>query len=451
MTNDVELPGQQGAADKFVARYGHMFRYATAWRKYITWDGKRWNEEQCSELVRQQSHNHLKDTLVWIASNVPRDEMPDALDGVKNMSDVNYENAMLTLCQARTTFDFRQLDAEPYLLNCNNGVLDLKTGDLYEHDPEAFCTRLAPVDWDPAAECPEWLAYLDWAMQGDADRVAYLQRFFGLCLTGDAEHELAHFFYGDGGNGKTTVVKTIETILGDYARRAPANLLMQRKHESHPTEKAHMCGRRLIVFAETNENQTIDEQVLKVVSSKDTITARRMREDFWDFAPTHKAVLLTNNKPRVRGQDEGVWRRIVLVEWGASVSEAEKDPHFPDRFVPELPGILRWAWQGLQRVLTSGGLKPPEAIKQSSREYRAAEDSLPRWIEAECVVDANASETSEALYGKYSAWAERCFEARLTLTAFGRRLTDAGYEGGKADGGKRIRRGLRLKAWGERG
>lgn len=443
---DIELPGQQGAADKFVARYGHLFRYAVAWRKYIAWDGKRWCAESGDVIVREIWQQHLKDTLKWIANNAKGDDFEDALDGVKEMANVNYENAMLTLCQARTTFDFRALDADPYVLNCNNGIIDLRTGALRDHVPDEYCTRLAPVEFDAAAQCPQWLAYLDWAMQGDAELVAYLQRFFGLCLTGDAEHELAHFFYGDGGNGKTTIVKTIEALLGDYARRAPSKILMQSKHEGHPTEKALMCGRRLVVFAETNENQTIDEQMLKLVASKDIVSARRMREDFWDFAPTHKAVLLTNNKPRVRGQDRGIWRRIVLVPWLASVSEDDKDPHFGDRFIPELPGILNWALAGLQQVL-AGGMRAPDALKEATNAYRQAEDSVPRWIEAQCVVSADVSAPAGPLFAAYQRWAEEFGETFLTRDAWGKRLDAQGHPAGKGAKGVRLREGIKLRGY----
>ena len=445
MTDAIELPGQQGAADKLVQSYGHLFRYAVAWRKYIAWDGKRWSAEAGDVIVRQIWQQHLGDNIRWIAEHVPADERADALAEVAAMSTAQYEGAMLTLCQARTAFDFRELDADRYVLNCENGVLDLRTGRLSKHTPEAYCTRLAPVAWDPKAECPLWLEYLDWAMQGDAELVAYLQRFFGLCLTGDAEHELAHFFYGEGGNGKTTVVKTIEALLGDYACRAPAKILMQSKHEGHPTEKALMCGRRMITFAETNENQTIDEQMLKLVASKDAISARRMHEDFWNFKPTHKAILLTNNKPRVRGQDQGIWRRIVLVPWNASVSEADKDPHLGDRFLPELPGILRWARDGLQHVLDASGLNPPKTVQAATAEYRAAEDSVLRWVSEECTESLGAITLASTLYAAYQQWAERSNETYLNQTGFGRRLESAGYAGDKGTGGVRVRKGIRLK------
>lgn len=444
MTHEIELPGQQGAADRFVAEHGHLFRYVVAWQKYITWDGKRWDLDGGDVLMRRYWQDHLRSKIAWIAENKTGADLREALEGAQVMASAAWEGAMVSLCKARTALDFAELDADPYVLNVGNGVLDLRSGELRPHDPEALCTRLAPVDWDPEAQCPKWLDYLAWAMQGDAERVAYLQRFFGLCLTGDAEHELAHFFYGDGGNGKTTVVKTIETILGDYARRAPSRVLMQRKHESHPTELAGMCGRRLVVFAETNENQTIDEQQLKICASKDIVSARRMREDFWDFTPTHKSILLTNNRPRIRGQDDGIWRRIVLVEWGASVEQSEKDPHFGDRFVPELPGILRWAWEGLQRMLADG-LRPPAAVREATRIYRSAEDSVTRWIESECTLDPNARTSTTELYAAYSAWAERTFETRLTANAFGRRLTAAGFDAEKAGAGARVRAGLKLR------
>lgn len=438
----IVLPGQQGAADVFVAARGSAFRYIAQWRKYITWDGQRWNQDAGDALVRKLWQEHLRD-VINVTLTGGSESPKEALKEAAKMSDAHYESAVLLLCQARTLADFRDFDADGYVLNCANGIVDLRSGVLRPHDPSAMCTRFAPVAWEPAAQCPKWLEYLRWAMQGDAERVAYLQRFFGLCLTGDAEHELAHFFWGEGGNGKTTVLKTIEMLLGDYATRAQAKLLMQRKHEPHPTELAALCGRRLVVLAETNENQTLDEQQLKVVASKDPISARRMREDFWTFAPTHKSVLLTNNRPRIRGQDDGVWRRIVLVEWGARVADVEKDPHFGDRFVPELPGILQWAHAGLLEVLRTGRLAAPTSIDATTREYRHAEDSVGRWLDARCSRDRSFVGAAGELYADYSKWADTNNETWLTSQAFGKRLAALGFESSKASG-ERAWRGLRL-------
>jgi putative DNA primase/helicase len=424
--NKIELPGEQGAAEKFVARWGHVFRYIAPWKKFIAWDGKRWHVESGNVLVRSLWQHHFRETIKWIVENLSGKELGDALDAQPQRATAKYEGAMLTLCQARTMLDYRALDANAWILNVDNGILDLRTGVLQPHAPEALCTRLAPVVWDPNAQCPLWINYLAWCMQGDLERVEYLQRFFGLCLTGDAEYELAHFFFGEGDNGKTTAVKTIETLLGDYARRAPAKMLMTTKYPGHPTDVAGLHGRRLVVFAETNENQTLDEQQLKVCSSKDTISARRMNEDFWDFQPTHKALLLTNNKPRVRGQDKGIWRRIRLVEWGAQVAESEKDEHFGDRFIPELPGILRWAHEGLAKVLRDG-MKAPASIENATKEYRENEDSVSRWIGEWCTTGDGMSEMGATLLAAYQAWATGNDGTYMTATAFGRRLGALGY------------------------
>jgi putative DNA primase/helicase len=424
--NKIELPGEQGAAERFVGRWGHVFRYIPQWKKYIAWDGKRWHVESGNVLVRSLWQHHFRETIKWIVENLAGEELASALDAQRLKANAKYENAMLTLCQGRTMASYHDLDANAWILNVDNGILDLRTGVLSPHAPEAMCSKLAPVVWDPDAQCPLWIEYLAWCMQGDLERVDYLQRFFGLCLTGDAEHELAHFFFGEGGNGKTTVVKTIEMLLGDYARRAPAKMLMTSKYPGHPTELAGMHGRRLVVFAETNENATLDEQQLKVCSSKDTISARRMNEDFWDFQPTHKALLLTNNRPRVRGQDKGIWRRIRLVEWGAQVSETEKNEHFGDRFVPELPGILKWAHEGLVKVLHDG-MKPPASIEAATKGYQESEDSVSRWVGEFCTTGSNMSDMGSKLFEAYQSWAATNFETYMTATAFGRRLTALGY------------------------
>jgi putative DNA primase/helicase len=424
--NDFALT-EQGDADHFAREHGMRVRWVAGWDHYIGWNGQRWTLEGGEIIARQAWQDSLRGMLRSAAATGDETERKTLTGYARKRMSKKAEDATLGLARSRLVIEHRQLDADPWALNLANGTLDLHSMTLGAHDSARLCTKLAPVAWDERATCPRWLDFLQWAMCGDRELVTYLQRFFGLCLTGDASHEVLHVFHGDGGNGKTTAVVVFEGLLGDYAIRAPAKLLMAARHEAHPTEFADFAGRRLVTLAETREDQELDDQVLKLVASRDEIAARRMREDFWRFAPTHKSLLLTNHRPRVAGQDHGIWRRIVLVPWAATIDESKKDRDLPSKLKAELPGILAWAAQGLRDVLRDG-LRPPQAVAKATEDYRTNEDAVARWIAAECDTGNDKSARARPLCEAFNAWAHGAREARLSERAFAARLARLGYQ-----------------------
>ncbi|MBL8610222.1 MAG: hypothetical protein JNL38_22995, partial [Myxococcales bacterium] len=267
------------------------------------------------------------------------------------------------------------LDADPWLLNVANGTIDLRTGVLRPHDPRDLLTKLADVAYDPAAKCPMWDRFLDRVMGGSVELVDYLARMVGYSLTGVIREHVLAFLFGGGANGKSTFLRVLHALLGDHAARASRGLLFASRGERHPTELTILHGARVATCAEIQAGDYFDEALVKDLTGGDLIAARRMREDFWTFAPTHKLWLAGNHKPRVRGDDEGIWRRIRLVPWTVTIPTEERDPELVDKLLAELPGILAWAVRGCLAWQRSGLGDPPE-VTRATANYREEADPL---------------------------------------------------------------------------
>jgi putative DNA primase/helicase len=230
-------------------------------------------------------------------------------------------------------------------------------------------------------------------------------------------------------------------MLGDYARQVTSELLMVKHHEAHPTERADLFGRRFVATIETEQGKHIAEALLKQLTGGDKITARKMKQDFWEFEPTHKIFLAANHKPVVRGTDHAVWRRIKLVPFTVVISDEEKDPKLPDKLKGELPGILAWAVRGClewQRY----GLGEPDEVRQATAQYQAEQDTVAAFLSEYCFIHPEARVKASALLEAYHSWSGDKF---MTQKGFGQRLREKGYESRRGHGGSFYYHGIGLE------
>ena len=310
--------------------------------------------------------------------------------------------AMVHLARGTAVIGHEELDTDPWILNVANGTVDLRTGHLRSHRPDDLCTMQVPVAYDPGARAPLWEACLE-RWQPDPEVRAYLQREAGAGATGRPTEILA-VHHGGGGNGKSRYFGALGRTLGPYFVVPHRSLLVRQRHEQHDTVRADLFRRRLAVAAETDSGARIDEEKVKALTGGDRIKGRRMREDPWEFWPTHTLALFSNYRPRVKGEDTGIWRRLVLVPWNVEIPPGERDDNLATKLETEAPGILAWIVEGA-RQFCERGLDPPEVVRMATESYRASEDTFSRFVEERCELDPEARAKAGDLW---EAWTDYC-------------------------------------------
>ena len=420
-----------GNAERFVHQHGVFVRYVHAWEKWLVWDGARWRIDDSGEVERlaKQTARTIWKEAAYAANE---DELKEITKHARKSESRDRIAAMLSLAKSEPgiPISHHELDANAWLLNCKNGTLNLRTGELRKHDPAEFLTKLAPVEYpdEPGVDCPMWLEFLDTIFDGNQELIGYVQRSLGLSLVGNVfEHSLPIWF-GCGANGKSVMIETWCRVLGgDYAMKAPANLLMARKNEQHPTERADLFGKRFVAAVEAEENGRLNESLIKELTGGDTIRARRMREDFWEFKPSHSIVLVTNHKPIVRGTDNGIWRRLRLIPFSVTIPPSQQDKQLTEKLHAEAGAILRWAVTGCIEWQRSG-LAEPSVVLNATNEYRATEDILHEFLDEHCVLGDGFAVKAGELYATYSKWCDDRRERPIGQRKFGERLTERGVE-----------------------
>ncbi|MBU4399979.1 MAG: hypothetical protein KKE86_11670, partial [Planctomycetes bacterium] len=414
-----------GLAERFAAKHKENVRYCYPWKSYLVFDGRRWDRDSAAQ-VEQFAKETVRSILREAADEGDDDARKALVKFARQSESALRRSAMLRLAQSETGIPIKPdvLDRDPWILNCPNGTIDLQTGELRQHRRENYLTKLCPTEYDPAALCPTWLKTLDRCFSQDYELIDFVQRFAGYFLTGDVSEQSLCIWYGVGANGKSTILNSLMEMMGaDYSMKAGGDLLMTKRNESHPTALTDLAGRRFIAAIETAEGHKLAETLVKELVGGDPIRARRMREDYWQFDPTHKVVLACNHRPIVRGTDIAIWRRIKLVPFGVVIPPDERDKQLPAKLRDELPGILAWCVRGCldwQRI----GLGEPAAVINATAEYQSAEDVLLNFI-GECCTQGDVLVRASNLLAAYKEWSG---DKYMTAKRFGRMLNERGVE-----------------------
>lgn len=390
-------------AKRLITRRGRDLRY-TPERGWLAWDGRRWAVDEKSLRVL----GYAKRTALEIFDEVKDAEDRDRLyKHAKRSQSKNAIQAMEWLARSEAPASITDFDADPWLLNVENGTLDLRTGELRGHDRDDLITKLAPVRYDGNADCPTWRATLTRIFDRDGEIIEYLRRLVGYGLTGLSVEQVIHFLWGMGANGKSTVSELVQEMLGDYAVVCSPDMIMTRRHGGIPNDVARLRGVRLAMMNETGQGARFDEAKLKDLTGGDRLTARFLHAEFFDFRPTHKLIIRGNHKPAITGTDEGIWRRLRLIPFTVVIPAEERDPYLLDKLRTELPGVLRWAVEGCL-AWQRDGLKAPPAVLAAVSSYRDEADTLGRFI-AECCTVRNLAQVKASAFQK--AYATFCREA----------------------------------------
>lgn len=430
-----------GNAGRLVADHGDDLRYCYPWGVWLIWDDRRWAVDETGEI-----HRRAKRTVAGIYREASEAEEKRREELAKHAMRSEAENriqAMISLAKSEVPVMPQDLDASPWLLNTTNGTVNLKTGELQDHRREDLITKIAPVEYDPQASAPTWASTLERVLPSTAVR-AFFKKLCGYAISGDVSEHVLPVLYGTGANGKSTILNALLEAAGEYGMQAAPDLLIA-KRGGHPTEVADLFGMRLVASIEVEDGRRLAEALVKSLTGGDKVRARRMRENFWEFDPTHTAFLCTNHKPEVRGTDNAIWRRIRLIPFTETIPPAEQDKKLPTRLRNELPGILAWAVEGCLEWQQEG-LTAPDEVRRATGAYRSEMDVIGAFLRDECEIGRGYKATLKAVYERYEEWCEEGGERAETKRKFNARLTERGQldDRRSGPGGLREWHGLKL-------
>jgi putative DNA primase/helicase len=388
---DFELT-EHGVALAFAQRHADALRYCHTAGAWYVWTGTHW------------AKNETKLAFAWARNLVAELNREEEMKVRAITGKASFTAAVERFAQADIAFAVTAAawDRSPWLLGTPGGTVDLQTGELRAARREDLITRVTAVAPAATADCPVFLAFLEQATGGDTDLAAFLQRWFGYCLTGITTEHALLFVYGPGGNGKSVLLLAAGGILGAYAATAAMDTFSASQGERHSTDLAMLHGARLVMTTETEEGRAWAEARIKALTGGDPISARFMRRDFFTFTPAFKLTISGNHRPALRNVDDAARRRFNVVPFVHR--PAKPDPALSEKIQAEWPGILRWmidgclAWQ-------REGLGRPKAVLDATEDYFAEQDVVGQWIEDRCEVDPLVGDTSNALFRSWRDYA----------------------------------------------
>jgi P4 family phage/plasmid primase-like protien len=420
-----------GNALRFLSAYGDIFRHTTA-RGWHSWDGKRWVPEARAAVVRAAAVT-VRGIVDEIGLITKEDEKEDWSKSLRKWSRSSESKsrieAMIGLAQSMQgiAVSVNDFDQDDWLFNCQNGTVDLRTGELLPHTREHLLTAISPITYVENAKAPRWLSFLDRVMEGDEAMINFLARAVGYTLTGSNREQCFFINHGKGANGKSTFMETVKHVLGNYGTTTPMTTFMDKKNPGIPNDLAALRNSRLVLASEAERTTRIAESLIKALTGGEQVAARFLHGEFFEFTPKFKIWLGTNHQPQIVGTDDGIWRRVNLIKWGVTIPKEERDMDLSAKLMEEGSGILAWALAGLEQYLKNG-LDVPEKVRVATQEYREEEDSLGRFLVDECVTGPSSGEAQASeIYAAYRGWCDSGKERPLMQKLFKLEMERKGF------------------------
>lgn len=388
--------------------------FCHASNQWLLWDGTiwRWCLSGEQDIAAKQASKELIKQAAQAFANDPKAE-DNKLIQANAKQTLNNQKRFDMLRAASTESGMSigsvaELDADPMLLGCGNGVINLRTGTLLTPNPQMLISKIVRTSFDSNAKAPLWEKFISECFLGDRETIHYMQKALGYSITGDVSEEVMHFCYGVGSNGKTLLTNIMYNLMGDYAAIADTDLLMRKDktNDNSPTpDIARLQGKRFVVANEVEEGRRLNDKNLKTLASKQNLHARELYGRTFEFSPHHKLWVTTNHKPYVSDQSDGAWRRIRLIPFNNLVSGDQVDFGLEDKLMTESSGILNWLIEGCM-MWQKERLNPSTSIQHCSMEYRKESDALGQFISECCVEDSSSKEDQQRLYSQWRYWCQ---------------------------------------------
>ena len=418
-----------GNTERFLDRHKDSFRF-TSGKGWYSFDGTRWVPESDAAVNRA-----AWETVRAIGDEpapppepgernpmTPRKWMRQSESAARVSAIVSMAKSAGGICVKEEEFD-----QHDWLFNTVSGTIDLKTGTLHPHDRSQLLSTISPVKFDPRAECPKWMEFLEKVMQGDQELVSFLQRLAGYTMSGSVAEQAFCVNWGEGSNGKSTYLDVLSTVMGGYADTTPFNTFSERKNGGIPNDLAALHKARMVICSEGARTTKLAEAMIKNVTGSETVSARFLHHEFFSFRPKFTLFLQSNHKPVITGTDHGIWRRVRFIPWLYTFSDAEINKRWAQEEVEaEGPGILNWMIKGCleyQRI----GLAEPEVVRAAIAQYRENSDTLGIWLKDECTKVPGHETPSGGFYAVYRSWARDTGEDAITAQEFKTEMLKRGY------------------------
>ena len=443
--------GDMRNAKAFAHKWRGKLVHVTTRDAWLKWDEQRW------KLCEKDEHIACaKECSTEILASASATFANDQEKGKKLIADAmaahNLPKIMAMLKMAVSEPEMavtdRELDANSMLLGVQNGVVDLIKGQLLFNQPDMLVTRYCEANFVGDLPCPRWESFLDQVFVSDMETIESVQRLLGYTLTGLITEEVLVICFGYGSNGKSVFNNVIQRIMGGYSRTAPPSLLAARRADDNGprNDVAALAGARYVSVNEMQAGDRLDEQVVKQLAGREPIAARFLHKEFFEYLPTFTAWLRTNHKPIITGEDDGIWRRLVLIPFQRKFEAHEQDPQLEAKLMEERDAILMWMLEGT-RMYLKDGLKLSPRIKSEAARYRTESDRIGEFLDDVMEADSGAKLNQQTAFNEWNEWSKANGFRLSSKKSFTQRLAERGYPEGKS-GSNRFYVGLRLQCRG---
>lgn len=430
-----------GNGERFADQNREFVRYCHPWKSWLIHDTFRWKLDHAGQ-AQQMAKQTIRSMYGEAQKEPDEDRRKKIASWAAKSESQTRRNALLACAQSEPGVPVQpeDLDQNHWLLNLENGTLNLKTGRLFPHSPGDLITNFIPIRHIPPSKAPQWKRFLMEIL--DEEKIAFLQRAFGYSLTGLTVEQCLFFLFGPGANGKSVFIETLSAVMGAFAVQADFNTFLTKTGGSGiPNDIARLKGARFVAAVECPKDQQFNEVLIKQLTGGDRIAARFLNKEFFEFKPTFKLWLVGNHRPAIRGTDHSIWRRLHLVEFDRIIPPNRQDKYLIQKLKAELPGILNWALEGLEDYMANG-LQPPASVQAAVADYRSNSDPLQRFINDRCTVGDGLKCSKPDLHNVYVDWCRDNYSTPLNERVFGRSIKEHGF----SDSRPRIN-GERVKTW----
>ena len=403
----------RGSADLFATIFKNVSRYNPTKKDWMYYDKTRWTAD--TEGMRaKRNAKMLADVLVRysVTASLPDDKRQSYIKYAAGMMNYRNRNVMITDAKDLNFFENTELDKDDFLINCRNCVLDLSEDQpkVLEHNADLLLSKICNASYNPAATCTLWEKTVNEIMQGDTAKIKYLQKMSGRFLTGDTSEEEFYIFFGaTTRNGKSTITEILLYLLGDYATTiSPESLAIKANKDSRTASPdiAKLAATRLVVASEPPRRMLFDSSLVKTLTGRDTVSARFLHENEFQFKPKFKLILNSNYLPVISDKTVFSSNRVKVVPFERHFTEKEQNKHLKEQLQQEIDGILNWCIQGLS-LYRKEGLEPPTAVQIATHEYSEDSDKIGKFI-SECLEKSDENLAAKDVYEKYSQWCNDC-------------------------------------------